>query len=44
MPGARDVLIWIGFDDRGEELEIAGFEAEDGAVVIIHAMPTKYRR
>ncbi len=43
-PGLHDVLLWVGVDDRGEELEIGGFEAEDGVLVIVHVMPTKYRK
>lgn len=40
------LLLFIGKDSRGEELEIGIFPDErhgDGWVVV-HAMPTKYRR
>ncbi len=47
-PDAIDgkLLVFIGKDSRGEELEIGIFPDErhgDGWVVV-HAMPTKYRR
>lgn len=34
---------WIGEDERGRELEILGIEKSD-ALIIIHVMPTRYRR
>lgn len=37
-------LLWIGTDNRGVELEVIGVVREDGTLVIIHAMPTHYRR
>ena len=36
-------LFWIGVDDRGLELEIAGIEFEDG-ILVIHVMPREFRR
>ena len=36
-------LFWIGVDDRGLELEIAGIEFEE-EILIIHVMPTNFRR
>ncbi len=36
-------LVWIGEDDRGIELEIVALDL-DGAVVVIHVMPTAIRR
>ena len=36
-------LFWVGIDDRGLELEIAGVEFED-EILIIHVMPTNFRR
>ena len=41
VAGAR--LVWIGFDDRGIELEIVALDLDE-AVVIIHVMPTDLRR
>jgi len=36
-------LFWIGVDDRGLELEIAGIEFEE-EILIIHLMPRDFRR
>jgi len=36
-------LFWIGVDDRGLELEIAGIEFED-EILVIHVMPMNFRR
>ena len=36
-------LVWIGEDDRGVELEIVALVLPD-AVVVIHVMPTAFRR
>ena len=36
-------LFWIGIDDRGLELEIAGVEFEE-EILVIHVMPTIFRR
>jgi hypothetical protein len=36
-------LFWVGVDDRGLELEIAGIEFED-EILIIHVMPMNFRR
>jgi hypothetical protein len=44
-PGNNDFeqrLFWIGFDDRGLELEIAGVEF-DNEILVIHVMPTIFR-
>ena len=35
-------LFWIGVDDRGLELEIAGIEFED-EILVIHVMPREFR-
>jgi len=35
---------WIGVDDRGLELEIVGVVLDDGTLLIIHVMPTSFRR
>ncbi len=43
-PAAReDVLVWVGPDENGMELEVFGFGDGD-TVVVFHAMPTRYRR
>ena len=36
-------LFWVGVDDRGLELEIAGIEFED-EILVIHVMPRNFRR
>ena len=36
-------LFWVGIDDRGLELEIAGVEFDD-EILIIHVVPTNFRR
>lgn len=36
-------LFWVGIDDRGLELEIAGVEFED-EILVIHVMPTNFRK
>lgn len=41
--------LWIGSDERGRELEVIALEARDREngehiLLIIHAMPTVYRR
>jgi hypothetical protein len=36
-------LFWVGLDDRGLELEIAGIEFED-EILVIHVMPMNFRR
>ena len=36
-------LFWVGVDNRGLELEIAGVEFED-EILIIHVMPMNFRR
>ncbi len=36
-------LFWVGIDDRGLELEIAGIEFEE-EILIIHVMPRDFRR
>lgn len=41
----EDGLIWwIGSDEEGNDLEVAGLTTHDGAIVLIHAMPTKWRK
>lgn len=40
-----DALIYVGLDDRGIEIEIVSVPNDRGeGLVIIHAMPTHYRR
>jgi hypothetical protein len=36
-------LFWVGVDNRGLELEIAGIEFED-EILIIHVMPMNFRK
>jgi len=36
-------LVWIGVDDRGIELEGVGLDLAE-ALVVIHVMPTEFRR
>lgn len=46
MPGRNEFeyrLFWVGDDDRGLELEIAGIEFED-EILVIHVMPRNFRR
>jgi hypothetical protein len=40
------LLLFVGKDSRGEELEIGIFpdERQGDGWVVVHAMPTKYRR
>jgi hypothetical protein len=42
---AATLLHWAGLDDRGIELELTGFVADEGPglVIIIHVMPTAFR-
>lgn len=40
----EDEYLWIGDDDRGITLEIAGVVVEDDVLLIIHVMPLQYRR
>lgn len=39
-------LLWLGTDQRGRELELIGFIAEEDPdlVIIIHVMPLAYRK
>ncbi|MFT4188542.1 MAG: hypothetical protein QM621_08160 [Aeromicrobium sp.] len=40
----EEVHEWTGLDDRGIELEIAGFVVDDGeTLLVVHVMPTRYR-
>lgn len=36
-------LVWVGTDDRGVELEIVALDLPD-AIVVIHVMPTEFKR
>ena len=36
-------LVWIGADDRGVELEVVALDLPE-AVVVIHVMPTSFRK
>jgi hypothetical protein len=38
-----DRFTWVGFDQRGVELEIIGVDLEE-SILIIHVMPAKFRR
>lgn len=38
-----DRLLWIGKDNRGLEIEVVGLALDD-VLLIIHAMPAKFRR
>lgn len=39
-----DRLLYVGFDDRGVELEIIAIQLDDERLFVIHVMPTHYRR
>ncbi len=39
---ADDRWLWIGFDDRGVELEVIAIQQGD-VWIVIHAMPTAWR-
>ncbi len=38
------LLWWCGRSSSGAALEIAGFATDDGAIILIHAMPMEWRR
>ncbi|UOQ58538.1 hypothetical protein MUN78_06870 [Leucobacter allii] len=42
----NDKLLWVGTDERGRELELVGFIAEEDPdlVIIIHVMPLNFRK
>ncbi len=42
-PGTDPKILFIGIDDRGMELEIVAVVLP-GQLLVIHAMPTHYRR
>lgn len=44
MYGETPQLLWVGVDNRGIELELIGIALPDGSVLIIHAMPRRWRR
>ncbi|MEJ7834403.1 MAG: hypothetical protein WKF79_15930 [Nocardioides sp.] len=35
---------WLGMDDRDVSLEIAAVVVEDGVMLVLHVMPSSYRR
>jgi hypothetical protein len=39
-----DRLIWEGADDRGVELEIVAIVLNEDSLLVIHVMPSDYRR
>lgn len=43
-PQGEPGWLYIGPDDRGIELEVVAVEIEDDSLLVIHAMPTQYRR
>jgi hypothetical protein len=42
--GQRERLVWIGPDTTGRELEIVAVVLGADEVMVIHAMPTHFRR
>jgi len=38
------LIWWIGTTPTGQVLEVAGFDSGDGAIVIVHAFPTAWRK
>ena len=40
----EDEYAWVGDDDRGVGLEITGVVVEDDLLLVIHVMPTQFRR
>jgi len=43
VPGRRPIRSWVGFDERGRELEVIAVECPD-YLLVIHVMPTSLRR
>ena len=41
--GKADRLMWIGYDDRGVELEIIAVDLYD-MILVIHVMPRNFRK
>jgi hypothetical protein len=41
--GEDQKLLWIGYDDRGLELEVIGLELSE-CILVIHVMPRSFRR
>lgn len=37
-------LVWVGYDGRGVELEIAGIVIEEDVILILHVIPRNFRR
>ena len=42
IDGEDQKLLWIGFDDRGVELEVVALELAD-YILVIHVMPRSFR-
>lgn len=41
--GEDQKLLWIGYDDRGLELEVIALELAE-SILVIHVMPRSFRR
>jgi len=41
--GEDQKLLWIGYDDRGLELEVIALELVE-SILVIHVMPRSFRR
>jgi hypothetical protein len=41
--GEDQKLLWIGYDDRGLELEVIALELSE-CILVIHVMPSSFRR
>ena len=42
-PGDEDLVVFLGPDDHGTDLEVIGVELADGNLLIIHAMKMRRR-
>ncbi len=40
----EEEYLWVGADDRGVTLEIAGVVVEDDLLLVLHVMPRRFRR
>jgi len=40
----EDEYLWVGEDERGVTLEIAGVVVEGDVLLVLHVMPRRYRR
>lgn len=41
---SSNLMWWCGSGSDGEQYEVAGFETDDGAIILIHAMPMRWRK